>query len=365
MADFESLVREAKSRGIDIALDIAFQVSPDHPYVREHPEWFRMRPDGTVQYAENPPKKYQDIYPFEFESPAWKSLWEELKSVFEFWVGHGVKIFRVDNPHTKAFAFWEWALAELKRDHPQLVFLSEAFTRPRIMHKLAKIGFTQSYTYFTWRNTKAELIEYFTELTQSPTREYYRPNVWPNTPDILHEALQKGGRPAFIVRIVLAATLAANYGIYGPAYELLENVPREPGSEEYLNSEKYEIKRWDRDRPDSLRELIARLNGIRHENPALQSDWSLRFHPIDNDQLLVYSKREENNVVLIAVNLDVLHPQSGWVELALEHLNIAPRETFEVHDLLSGGHYTWSGPRNYIELNPNQLPAHVFKVVRQ
>jgi starch synthase (maltosyl-transferring) len=365
MADFESLVKEAKSRGIDIALDIAFQVSPDHPYVKEHPEWFRMRPDGTVQYAENPPKRYQDIYPFEFESPAWKSLWEELKSVFEFWVGHGVKIFRVDNPHTKAFAFWEWALAELKRDHPELVFLSEAFTRPRIMHKLAKIGFTQSYTYFTWRNTKAELTEYFTELTQAPTREYFRPNVWPNTPDILHETLQKGGRPAFIVRIVLAATLAANYGIYGPAYELLENLPREPGSEEYLNSEKYEIKRWDRDRPDSLRELIARLNGIRHENPALQRDWSLRFHPIDNDQMLVYSKREENNVVLVAVNLDVLHPQSGWVELALEHLNIAPHETFEVHDLLSGGRYTWSGPRNYLELNPNQLPAHVFKVVRQ
>jgi starch synthase (maltosyl-transferring) len=365
MADFESLVKEAKSRGIDIALDIAFQVSPDHPYVKEHPEWFRMRPDGTVQYAENPPKKYQDIYPFEFEGPAWRSLWEELKSVFEFWVGHGVKIFRVDNPHTKAFAFWEWALAELKRDHPELIFLSEAFTRPRIMHKLAKIGFTQSYTYFTWRNTKAELIEYFTELTQSPTREYFRPNVWPNTPDILHETLQKGGRPAFIVRIVLAATLAANYGIYGPAYELLENLPREPGSEEYLNSEKYEIKRWDRDRPDSLRELIARLNGIRHENPALQRDWSLQFHPIDNDQLLVYSKREENNVVLVAVNLDVLHPQSGWVELALEQLNIAPHETFEVHDLLSGGRYTWSGPRNYIELNPNQLPAHVFKVVRQ
>jgi starch synthase (maltosyl-transferring) len=362
--DFDELVKEANRRGIEIALDIAFQCSPDHPYVKEHPEWFRWRPDGTVQYAENPPKKYQDIYPFEFETPAWKSLWEELKSVFEFWVGHGVTIFRVDNPHTKAFAFWEWAIGELKRDHPELILLSEAFTRPRIMHKLAKIGFTQSYTYFTWRNSKAELVEYFTELTQSPTREYFRPNVWPNTPDILHETLQRGGRPAFIVRIVLAATLAANYGIYGPAFELLEHVPREPGSEEYLNSEKYEIKRWDRDRPDSLRELIARLNRIRHENPALQRDWSLRFHPIDNDQLLVYSKREENNVLLMAVNLDVVHPQSGWVQLSLEHLNIAPHETFEVHDLLSGGRYSWNGPRNYIDLNPHQLPAHVFKVVR-
>ena len=363
--DFRFLVGEAKKRNIDIALDIAFQASPDHPYVKEHREWFRARPDGTVQYAENPPKKYQDIYPFDFESPAWKSLWEELKSVFEFWVEQGVTIFRVDNPHTKAFAFWEWCLRELKEKHPELIFLSEAFTRPRVMHKLAKIGFTQSYTYFTWRNSKAELVEYFTELTQHPSREYFRPNVWPNTPDILHETLQSGGRAAFIVRIVLAATAAANYGIYGPAYELLEHEPREPGSEEYLNSEKYEIKRWDLERPDSLRALIGRLNRIRHENPALQRDWSLRFHPIDNAQLLVYSKREGANVILTAVNLDFLHPQSGFVELALPELNIAPHETFEVHDLLSGGRYTWSGARNYIELNPHQLPAHVFKVVRR
>jgi starch synthase (maltosyl-transferring) len=351
-ADFDELVRQAKRRGMDIALDIAFQCSPDHPYVKEHPEWFRIRPDGTVQYAENPPKKYQDIYPFEFETPAWKSLWEELKSVFEFWVSHGVTVFRVDNPHTKAFAFWEWAIRELKTKHPELIFLS-------------KIGFTQSYTYFTWRNTKAELVEYFTELTQSSTREYFRPNVWPNTPDILHETLQLGGRPAFIVRLVLAATLAANYGIYGPAYELLENVPREPDSEEYLNSEKYEIRRWERESPDSLRELIARLNRIRHDNPALQRDWGLQFHPTDNPQLLAYSKREEDNVILVAVNLDVQFPQAGFVDLALQHLNIAPHETFEVHDLLSGGRYTWSGARNYIELNPQQLPAHVFKVVRR
>jgi starch synthase (maltosyl-transferring) len=363
--DFDFLVAEAKKRGIDIALDIAFQASPDHPYVKEHREWFRARPDGTVQYAENPPKKYQDIYPFDFESVAWQSLWQELKSVFEFWAGHGVKIFRVDNPHTKAFAFWEWCLRELKREDPELIFLSEAFTRPRIMHKLAKIGFTQSYTYFTWRNTKQELVEYFTELTKDPSREYFRPNVWPNTPDILHETLQHGGRPAFIVRIVLAATLAANYGIYGPAYELLEHVPREPGSEEYLNSEKYEIKRWDLEGEESLRALIARLNRIRHENPALQRDWSLQFHPIDNPQLLVYSKREGANVILTAVSLDFLYPQSGFVELQLPMLNIAPHEAFEVHDLLSGGRYTWSGARNYIELNPHQLPAHVFRVVRR
>jgi starch synthase (maltosyl-transferring) len=365
LEDFRHLVSEAEKRGMEVALDIAFQCSPDHPYVREHPEWFRARPDGTVQYAENPPKKYQDIYPFDFETPAWRSLWEELKSVFEFWVGQGVTIFRVDNPHTKALSFWEWCIRELKARHPELIFLSEAFTRPRVMHKLAKIGFTQSYTYFTWRNSKAELIEYFTELTQEPAREYFRPSVWPNTPDILHASLQSAGRPAFIVRVVLAATAAANYGLYGPAYELLEHVPREPGSEEYLHSEKYEIKRWELGRADSLRELIARLNRIRHENPALQRDWSLRFHDIANPQLLVFSKKEKDNIILVAVNLDFVHPQSGFVELDLSSLDIAPHETFEVHDLLSGGRYTWTGSRNYIELIPQQLPAHVFKVVRR
>jgi len=363
--DFRQLISEAKKRNIDIALDIAFQCSPDHPYVREHPEWFRARPDGTVQYAENPPKKYQDIYPFDFETAAWRSLWEELKDVFEFWISHDVRIFRVDNPHTKAFAFWEWCIRELKAKHPELVFLSEAFTRPRIMHKLAKVGFTQSYTYFTWRNSKQELVEYFTELTQTQSREYFRPNVWPNTPDILHETLQTGGRPAFIVRVVLAATLAASYGVYGPAYELLEHAPREPGSEEYLDSEKYEVKRWDLGRADSLSELIARLNRVRHDHPALQRDWSLRFHDIANPQLLVYSKREQDDVIIVAVNLDFLHPQSGFVELDLESLGLAPHETFEVRDLLSGGRYAWSGPRNYIELNPHQLPAHLFKVVRR
>ena len=356
-ADFDSLVKEANRRGIEIALDIAFQCSPDHPYVKQHPQWFRRRPDGTVQYAENPPKKYQDIYPFEFETAAWKSLWEELASVFEFWVGHGVKIFRVDNPHTKAFAFWEWAIGELKKKHPELVFLSEAFTRPRIMHKLAKLGFTQSYTYFTWRNSKEELIDYFTELTQHPSRQYFRPNVWPNTPDILHETLQHGGRPAFIVRVVLAATLAANYGLYGPAYELAERLPREPGSEEYLESEKYEVKRWERDRPDSLKSLIGRLNRLRHENPALQRDWNLRFHPVDNHQVLAYSKQHGDNLVLVVVNLDFHHPQSGWVELDFEG-------SFQVHDVLSGGRYTWSRGRNYVQLSPHQLPAHVFKVER-
>jgi starch synthase (maltosyl-transferring) len=286
----------------------------------------------------------------------------ELKGIFEFWIGHGVKLFRVDNPHTKPFAFWEWCISELKRKHPELIFLSEAFTRPRIMHRLAKLGFTQSYTYFTWRNTKQELVEYFTELAGSPSREYFRPNVWPNTPDILHEFLQRGGQPAFAARVVLAATLAANYGLYGPAYELSEREPREPGSEEYLNSEKYEIKSWERARSDSHRELIARLNRIRRENVALQSDWSLRFHPVDNDTLLCYSKQENENVILVVVNLDPQYTQSGWVDLALE---IPPEERYEVHDLLSGAQYEWTGRRNYLELNPHKLPAHVFRVHRR
>jgi starch synthase (maltosyl-transferring) len=359
LEDFAFLVGEAKKRKIHVALDIAFQCSPDHPYVREHPEWFKRRPDGTVQYAENPPKKYQDIYPFDFESSDWRGLWEELKSIFEFWIARGVTVFRVDNPHTKSFDFWEWCISGIKAAHPEAIFLAEAFTRPRVMHKLAKLGFTQSYTYFTWRNTKQELTEYFSELNSYPGKEYFRPNVWPNTPDILHEVLQHGGRPAFIVRAVLAATLAASYGIYGPAYELMEHEPREPGSEEYLNSEKYEIKRWQRDRSDSLAPLIKKLNEIRNENVALQSDWSLKFHPTDNDQLLAYSKEEGQNLILVAVNLDPRLAQSGWVDFA-------PGEgrAYEVEDLLGGGRYAWNGRRNFLSLNPQTLPAHVFRVVR-
>jgi len=357
--DFAFLVGEAKKKNIRVALDVAFQCSPDHPYVREHPEWFKQRPDGTVQYAENPPKKYQDIYPFDFESRDWKGLWAELKSIFEFWIERGVTVFRVDNPHTKSFDFWEWCIAELKAKYPGTVFLAEAFTRPRVMHKLAKLGFTQSYTYFTWRNTRQELTEYFQELASEDGREYFRPNVWPNTPDILHEYLQHGGRPAFIIRVVLAATLAASYGIYGPAYELMEHEPREPGSEEYLNSEKYEIKTWQRDRPDSLAPLITRLNAIRRENVALQSDWSLQFHATDNDHLIAYSKQEGENLLLAVVNLDPRLAQSGWIDFA-------PGEgrQYEVDDLLGGGRYTWNGRRNYVSLNPQTLPAHVFRVIR-
>ncbi len=291
-----------------------------------HPEWFRKRPDGTVQYAENPPKKYQDIYPFNFESEDWQALWHELASVFNFWIDEGVRIFRVDNPHTKPFPFWEWAIGEIKRAHPDVIFLSEAFTRPKVMHRLAKLGFSQSYTYFTWRNTKQELTEYFTELTHGPGREYFRPNCWPNTPDILPEELQIGGRPAFMARLVLAATLAANYGIYGPAFELLEHVPREPGGEEYLDSEKYELQQWDLRRPDSLAAFIARVNTARRDNPALQSDRGLVFMPTDNDELIAYAKvaqasgQTHPNAVLVVVNLDPHHVQSGWVTLDLDAL---------------------------------------------
>ncbi|HEX5419708.1 MAG TPA: alpha-1,4-glucan--maltose-1-phosphate maltosyltransferase [Gammaproteobacteria bacterium] len=366
LEDFRALLEAAGRHGIEIALDIALQCSPDHPYVREHPDWFKHRPDGSVQYAENPPKKYEDIYPFDFECNDWRGLWAELESIFEFWAGQGVKIFRVDNPHTKPFGFWRWLIAEVKRKYPEAIFLAEAFSRPRVMHRLAKLGFTQSYTYFTWRNTKHELVEYLTELTHSAAREYFRPNFWPNTPDILHEYLQFGGRPAFMCRAVLAATLAASYGIYGPAFELLEAAPREPGMEEYLDSEKYELRRWDLDAGASLGGYIGRLNRLRRENAALQSDWSLRFHPTDNGNLLGYSKENESldNIVLVVANLDPHHVQAGHVEIPLHDWGIPEDRPYQVHDLLSGARYLWHGPRNYVALDPQRSPAHVFRLRR-
>ncbi|MBI4207680.1 MAG: alpha-1,4-glucan--maltose-1-phosphate maltosyltransferase [Betaproteobacteria bacterium] len=367
LADFRKLVAAAQARGLEVALDLAFQCAPDHPYVDAHSEWFRRRPDGSIQFAENPPKKYQDIYPFHFESEHWAALWEELKSVFAFWVEQGVTIFRVDNPHTKPFSFWEWLIADMKREHPELIFLSEAFTRPRIMHRLAKLGFTQSYTYFPWRNTKGDLTEYFTELSQSRSREYFRPNHWPNTPDILTAFLQSGGRPAFMARVVLAATLGANYGIYGPAFEHCENLPREPGSEEYLNSEKYEVRHWDLARADSLAPLITRLNRARHENPALQQDWNLIFVPTDNHELVCYGKfnDERSNIIVVAVSLDPHHTRSAFVELPLEEFGIDAGRPYQVEDLLNGESYLWQGPRNYVELDPRVCPAHVFRVRQQ
>ena len=367
LEDFRWFLEQAREHGLEVALDLAFQCSPDHPYVKTHPEWFRRRPDGTIQYAENPPKKYEDIYPLDFETDQWRELWEELRSVVRFWAEQGVRIFRVDNPHTKPFRFWEWLIAEIKKVYPEVIFLAEAFTRPKVMYQLAKLGFTQSYTYFAWRNTKGELTDYFTELTQSPVREYFRPNLWPNTPDILTEYLQHGGRPAFMIRLLLAATLGASYGIYGPAFELCERRPREPRSEEYLDSEKYEIKQWELTKPESLHDLISQVNRIRHDNPALHHDWSLRFHAIENDQLLCYSKQTEDlaNIILVIVNLDPHHTHSGWVQLPLQDFGLSAHEPYQVHDLLSGARYLWQGPRNYVELNPFVVPAHIFRVRRR
>jgi starch synthase (maltosyl-transferring) len=365
--DFDRLLNVARALGIEIAMDIAFQCAPDHPYVKQHPQWFKHRPDGSVQYAENPPKKYQDIYPFDFETSDWRALWAELKSVIDFWIGHGVKIFRVDNPHTKPFAFWEWLIGTTKREHPDLVYLAEAFTRPKVMRRLAKLGFSQSYTYFTWRNTKHELTEYFTDLSQGPGRQYYRPNVWPNTPDILPETLQSGLRPIFAARLILAATLAANYGIYGPTYELMESAPREPGSEEYRDSEKYQLRHWSLQQPDSLWSLIARMNRIRRENTALQTDAGLHFCKIENDQLIAYIKTdpESSNVILTVVNLDPHQAQSGWVDLGVAALKFDPDQPYQVHDLLSDQRYIWRGRYNYVLLDPQRAPAHVFRLRRR
>jgi len=364
MRDFQSLVKKAKKYGIEIALDIAFQCSPDHPYVRQHPEWFLWRPDGTIQYAENPPKKYQDIYPLNFENEQWKELWEELKSIIIFWVEKGIRIFRIDNPHTKPFVFWEWIISEIKKSYPDVIFLAEAFTRPKVMYQLAKLGFTQSYTYFTWRNTKWELTQYFTELTGTDVHEFFRPNLWPNTPDILTDYLVAGGRPAFMARLALAATLGSSYGIYGPAFELLENRPKGEGTEEYMDSEKYEIKNWDINKPDSLKDFIAVVNKVRRENKALQSNSNLHFHDVDNDQLICFSKHTDDmsNTVLVVINLDPYHTHSGWIELSPDILKFEPGRPYQMHDKLSGARFLWYGQRNYVELNPFVCPAHIFIV---
>lgn len=349
---------------MEIALDIAFQCSPDHPWVKKHPDWFRQRPDGTIQYAENPPKKYQDIYPINFETDDWENLWKELRDVMLYWIKQGVKVFRVDNPHTKSFRFWEWAIAEIRAKHPDVIFLSEAFSRPRIMYNLAKLGFTQSYTYFTWRNSKHELTEYLTELTQTEVKEYFRPNFWPNTPDILHAFLQHGGIPACKIRLILAAMMTANYGMYGPVFELGIVTPREPGSEEYLDSEKYQLRYWELDQPHSLRDLIARVNQIRRTNVALQSNHNVLFHPTDNEQIICFSKHtdDHSNRIVVVVSLDPHNVQSGWVGLNLAALGI-DAHPYHVHDLLADATYLWNADSwNYVELNPQHLPAHVFRI---
>jgi len=364
LEDLKALVGKAKELGIDVALDIAYQCSPDHPYVKEHREWFRERPDGTVQYAENPPKKYQDIYPFNFDTGHARELWEELKSIVVYWIEQGIHVFRVDNPHTKPFAFWEWMIGEVKRDHPETIFLSEAFTRPKVMYQLAKLGFTQSYTYFAWKNTSWEIAEYFTELEEGGILEYFRPNLWPNTPDILNEYLQKNGRPGFTARLILATTLGASYGIYGPAFELCEGRPVREGSEEYLDSEKYQIRVWDINNPNSLRDLITHMNRIRRGSPALQRNTGLKFHPVDNTQMIAYSKvcDDPADIIFVVVNLDPHNRQAGWVNVDVDALHLGSEESYQVHDLLTDARYVWHGSRNFVDLNPSILPAHIFRV---
>jgi len=370
LKDFKAFVVEAEKHGISVALDIAFQCSPDHPYVEEHPQWFKWRPDGTVQFAENPPKRYEDILPIDFETADWQNLWIELQSIFLFWIDNGVKIFRVDNPHTKAFPFWEWAIASIREEHPDTVFLAEAFTRPKLMARLAMTGYSQSYSYFTWRNTKRELQEYLNELTSSPLKHLMRPNFWPNTPDILHEEFQTGDRSRFIIRLVLAATLSSNYGMYGPAYELCEYIPVPGSREDYLHSEKYEIKKWDLDRPGNIRAEITRINRIRKENAALQQTNDITFVRIEaspgqeNDQLMGYVKRsgDGSNIILTVVSLDSANTQGGWLRFPLELFKLPHTFAFKVEDLLSGIHYDWNGEWNYVAVNSGIMPAHIFRV---
>jgi starch synthase (maltosyl-transferring) len=362
MDDFDRFVKEADSLGLEVALDLAIQCSPDHPWVEQHPEWFHHRPDGTIKFAENPPKKYEDIYPVNFDTDNAAELWAELKRVVEVWIDHGVKIFRVDNPHTKPFAFWEWLIEEIHSEHPEIIFLSEAFTRPKVMKALAKLGFTQSYTYFTWRNTKQELIEYLTELAHTESADYFRPNFFANTPDILHEFLQVGGPPAFKIRLVLAALMSPSYGIYS-GYELFENTPREKGSEEYLHSEKYEVKHRDYNRSPNLNDYIARINQIRRGYPVLQHLTNLRFHPIDKDRMIAFSKTlPGHDPILVIVNLNPFSWEEATVHLDLDALGVDPYRSFEVRDLISGDTYSWRGPHNYVRLDPRKEPAHVFHV---
>src|SRR6266699_674160 len=364
LEDFDWLQKEVRKRGMEIALDFAINCSPDHPYVKEHPDWFYKRPDGTIKYAENTPKKYEDIYPLNFRCESWRELWAEMKSIVLFWAERGVRIFRVDNPHTKPIAFWKFLITGVRARYPDAVFLSEAFTRPKIMKALAKAGFNQSYTYFTWRNSKRELIEYFTELTQTDMSEYFRPNLWPNTPDILPFVLQYGGRPAFMIRVALAATLSTLYGIYS-GYELCENEAL-PDREEYLDSEKYQFKERDWNAPGNIKDWIARLNKIRKENRALQFYTNLRFYDAENDAILFYGKMTaaRDNIILVVVNLDPHHKRHSYVDVPIDQFGQMESDVYQVQDLLNDAIYTWGGRRNYIELDPKIQPAHVFRVRR-
>lgn len=364
LKDFDWLVAQIHKRGMEVALDFALNCSPDHPYVNEHPEWFFKRPDGSIKYAENPPKKYEDVYPLDYQNENWRELWEELTSVVLFWCEHGVKTFRVDNPHTKPVAFWEFLIGKVRAKYPDAVFLSEAFTRPKMMKALAKIGFNQSYTYFTWRNNKHELTEYFTELTQTPMAEYFRGNLFANTPDILPTFLQQGGRPAFMIRAALAATLSTVYGIYS-GFELCENAAI-PGKEEYLDSEKYQFKGRDWNAPGNIKEFITRLNRVRRENRALHEYSNLRFYRADNENVLFYGKMTESrdNLILVVVNLDPWNRQDSFIHLPIDEFGWMENDTYQVHDLLWDERYLWHGSRNFVALDPHTKPVHIFRVRR-
>ena len=376
LEDYRHLIAEARRHGLEIALDLALQCAPDHPYVKEHPQWFTWRPDGTIMYAENPPKKYQDIVPMDFECDDWQNLWNELKSIVEFWIQQGIHIFRVDNPHTKPMLFWEWCMAEIHKTTPDVIFLAEAFTRPKIMASLGKIGYTQSYSYFTWRVTKAEIIEYMTQLTQTESREYYRPNFWPNTPDILPYHLHNRNANAFFLRFALAGTLSSNYGVYGAAYEFCDNESFH-GREEYWNSEKFEIKHYDWSVRNRLTDLMTQLNHIRRENTALQTTWNIHFTDTSSDKLLSYVKISENtvdagnpdaigkgskNIIWCIANLDTEGTTTGWINAPKALFGITGSMNLVVTDLLSGETYRWHDEWNYVELNPYKSPIHIFKV---
>jgi starch synthase (maltosyl-transferring) len=362
--DFDRFQQAVREHGMEVALDFAINATPDHPYVSQHPEWFKQRPDGTIKYAENPPKKYEDIYGFDFYSEAWPAIWQEMKRVILFWIEHGVKIFRVDNPHTKPVIFWEWLIREIQQEHPDVLFLAEAFTRPKMMRVLAKAGFTQSYTYFTWRNSKGEMIEYLTELTQTQMKDYFRPNFFTNTPDILPEILQQGGRPAFKFRLVLAATLSPSYGIYN-SYELCENRAI-PGTEEYQDSEKYEIRHWDWDRPGNIRDYITRINQIRMDNPALHTFTNLRFYQADNDHILFYGKMnaDKSNILLFAINMDPYTVHEARLRIPIEECGISEHDTYQMHELIQDTRHQVVGRDYTIRLDPNHEPAAIFTLRR-
>ena len=363
LADFQEVIKVAGEHGIEIAMDFALQCSPDHPYVKEHPTWFKWRPNGTVQYAENPPKKYQDIYPIYFESEDWENMWNEFISIVLHWNKMGIKIFRVDNPHTKPFGFWEYLIAEVKKVDADVLFLSEAFTKPKTMQRLAKIGFTQGYTYYTWRSSKAELIEYMTELTKGPMKDYFRPNFWPNTPDINPWMLQGGNENLYIVRHMMAATLSSNFGMYGPVYEQIENAAV-IGKEEYLNSEKYEVRHWDWNKVTKLSSLVAKINKIRKEHKALQETNNIDFCQIENDRILAYFKQsqDKSDNMLFIVNLDPYNRQGGWVQVPKYKMGLSIDQPIRVTDLITGNSYIWNQEWNFVELDPYQIPYHIFSI---